>query len=106
QVHHERLANRMSHPPQKTMIVSNGDVVELTKDEMKVTGSVDAGVVLIDTAGKAGDEVTEPIIRDRQALSAEGVVVIMALASKKPSVEVIMRGVVMGQNGLKNEVEK
>ena len=106
QVHHERLANGMSHPPQKTLIVANGDVVELTKDDMRVTGSVDAGVVLIDTSGKAGDEVTEPIIRDRQALSAEGVVVIMALAGKKPTVEVIMRGVVMGGNGLKAEVEK
>ncbi len=106
QVHHERLAQRMSNPPQKTLIVSNGDVVEFTRDSMKVNGSVDAGVVLIDATGKAGDEVTEPIIRDRQALSAEGVVVIMALASKKPSVEVIMRGVVVGQNGLKDEVTK
>src|SRR5690606_7423726 len=100
------LANAMSHPPQKTLIVQNGDVVELGKDDLKVTGNVDAGVVLIDTMGKTGDEVTEPIIRDRQTLSAEGVVVIMALASKSPTVEVIMRGVVQGQNGLKDEVHK
>jgi len=106
QVHHQRLADGMSHPPQKTMIVSNGDVVELSRDDMKVTGSVDAGVVLIDTVGKAGDEVTEPIIRDRQTLSAEGVIVIMALASKTPAVEVIMRGVVHGSNGLKDEVAR
>ncbi len=106
QVHHERLANSMPHPPKKTMIVANGDVVELTRDDMRVTGSVDAGVVLIDTSGKAGDEVTEPIIRDRQALSADGVVVIMALASKNPTVEVILRGVASGGNGLKAEVEK
>lgn len=106
QVHHQRLADGMSHPPKKTLIVANGDVVELSRDEMKVTGSVDAGVVLIDTVGKAGDEVTEPIIRDRQTLSAEGVVVIMALASKTPTVEVIMRGVAAGNNGLKGEVEK
>ena len=106
QVHHQRLADGMSHPPTKTMIVANGDVVELSRDQMKVTGSVDAGVVLIDTVGKAGDEVTEPIIRDRQTLSAEGVVVIMALASKAPTVEVIMRGVAHGSNGLKGEVEK
>jgi len=106
QVHHQRLADGMSNPPTKTLIVANGDVVELSRDEMKVTGSVDAGVVLIDTVGKAGDEVTEPIIRDRQTLSAEGVVVIMALASKTPTVEVIMRGVASGNNGLKDEVEK
>lgn len=106
QVHHQRLADGMSHPPKKTLIVANGDVVELSRDDMKVTGSVDAGVVLIDTVGKAGDEVTEPIIRDRQTLSAEGVVVIMALASKSPTVEVILRGVAQGGNGLRDEVEK
>lgn len=106
QVHHQRLADGMSHPPKKTLIVGNGDVVELGRDDMKVTGSVDAGVVLIDTVGKAGDEVTEPIIRDRQALSADGVVVIMALASKSPTVEVIMRGVAQGSNGMKDEVAK
>jgi len=106
QIHHQRLANIMSHPPQKTLIVENGDVVEVSKDDVKVAGNVDAGVVLIDTMGKTGDEVTEPIIRDRQTLSAEGVVVIMALASKSPMVEVIMRGVVQGQNGLKDEVHK
>jgi len=106
QVHHQRLANGMSNPPTKSLIVANGDVVELSRDDMKVTGSVDAGVVLIDTVGKAGDEVTEPIIRDRQTLSAEGVVVIMALASKTPTVEVIMRGVASGSNGLKDEVVK
>ncbi|HRQ10530.1 MAG: ribonuclease J [Trueperaceae bacterium] len=106
QVHHQRLADGMSDPPTKSLIVANGDVVELSRDDMKVTGSVDAGVVLIDTVGKAGDEVTEPIIRDRQTLSAEGVVVIMALASKTPTVEVIMRGVASGNNGLKDEVVK
>ncbi|HEX7001497.1 MAG TPA: ribonuclease J [Trueperaceae bacterium] len=103
QVNHERLAGSMAHPPKKSMIVRNGDVVELTKDDMKVVAQVDAGVVLIDSVG----EVTEPVIRDRLTLSEEGVIVIMALASKKaPTVEVITRGVVQGQNGLVKEIER
>jgi len=70
---------------------------------MKVVAQVDAGVVLIDSVG----EVTEPVIRDRLTLSEEGVIVIMALASKKaPTVEVITRGVVQGQNGLVKEIER
>jgi len=98
-----RLAESMAHPPQKSLIPRNGDVVEVTKDDIKVVGQVDAGVVLIDSVG----EVTEPVIRDRQALSEDGVIVIMALASKRaPNVEVITRGVVQGQNGLVQEVER
>jgi len=103
QVNHMRLAESMAHPPKKSLIPKNGDVVEVTKDDIKVVGQVDAGVVLIDSVG----EVTEPVIRDRQALSEDGVIVIMALASKKsPNVEVITRGVVQGQNGLVKEVER
>jgi len=106
QVNHLRLADSMAHPPQKSMIVANGDVVDITRDSIKVTGKIDAGIILIDSMGKAGDEVTEPIIRDRQTLSAEGVVVIMALAAKTPTVEVITRGVAQGQNGLVKEIER
>ncbi len=103
QVNHMRLAESMAHPPQRSLIPRNGDVVEVTKDDIKVVGQVDAGVVLIDSVG----EVTEPVIRDRQALSEDGVIVIMALASKRsPNVEVITRGVVQGQNGLVQEVER
>ncbi len=106
QVNHKRLAEGMSHPPKKVLIPHNGDVLELTRDNLKVTGQVDAGVVFIDSVGRTGDEVTEPVIRDRQMLSAEGVIVIMALASRKPSVEVITRGVAQGDNGLVKEIER
>jgi len=106
QVNHQRLAEGMSHPPKKVLIAHNGDVLELTRDHLKVTGQVDAGVVFIDSVGRVGDEVTEPVIRDRQMLSAEGVIVIMALAGRKPSVEVITRGVAQGDNGLVKEIER
>jgi len=106
QVNHLRLANSMARPPQKSLIVANGDIVDVTRDSIKVSGKIDAGIILIDSMGKTGDEVTEPIIRDRQTLSAEGVVVIMALAAKSPTVEVITRGVVQGHNGLVKEIEK
>ncbi len=106
QVNHQRLAEGMSHPPKKVLIAHNGDVLELTRDNLKVTGQVEAGVLFIDSVGRVGDEVTEPVIRDRQMLSAEGVIVIMALAGRKPSVEVITRGVAQGENGLVKEIER
>ena len=106
QVNHKRLAEQMATPPQKVLIAENGDILELTRNDLKKVGQIDAGVVLIDSVGKTGEEVTEPIIRDRQTLSSEGVVVIMALVGKSPSVEVISRGVSQNHRELNGEIEK
>jgi ribonuclease J len=106
QVNHAWLAESMPRAPKKTVIPQNGDVLELSKDDLKVVDSVDAGVVFIDSMGRSTDEIGEPVIRDRQTLSNEGVVVIMALAGKKPSAEVIVRGVAGADNGMTKEIEK
>ena len=87
-------------------MVNNGDIVELSRDNIKVAGQVESGIIYIDSVGKASDEITEPIIRDRQALSNEGVIVIMAVASRQPIIEVITRGVAQGDNGLAKEIER
>jgi mRNA degradation ribonuclease J1/J2 len=84
QVNHLRLAASMPRPPKKAIIPRNGDVVTITKDDIKVTGQVEAGIIYIDSVGKSADEIDEPIIRDRQMLSEEGIVVIMAVASRTP----------------------
>ena len=106
QINHQRLAEQMATPPQKIVVAENGNILELTRNDLKKVGQIDAGVVLIDSVGKTGEEVTEPIIRDRQTLSSEGVVVIMALAGKAPSVEVITRGVSQNHRELNGEIEK
>ncbi len=106
QVNHAWLAESMPTKPEKIVIPHNGDVLELTQDDLKVVASVDAGIVYIDSMGRSADEIGEPVIRDRQTLSNEGVVVIMALAGKKPSVEVIVRGVAGGDNGMTKEIER
>jgi ribonuclease J len=106
QVNHLRLAESMPRPPKKTIIPRNGDVVTITKDDIRVTAQVEAGVIYIDSVGKSADEIDEPIIRDRQMLAEEGIVVIMAVASRTPSVEVLTRGVAQGNNGLIKELER
>jgi ribonuclease J len=105
QVNHERLAMSMSNPPEKVIIAQNGDVLQLTKDDMVVAGQVEAGVVLIDSVGKTSDEVTEPVIRDRQMLSEEGLVIIMAVSGRQPSVEVLTRGMTQG-SALTEEIKR
>lgn len=106
QVNHLRLSAEMPRPPKKALIPHNGDVVTITKDDILVTGQVESGIIYIDAMGKTADEIDEPVIRDRQMLSEEGVVVIMAVASRQPAVEVITRGVAQGNNGLLQEIER
>ncbi|MDZ7704131.1 MAG: MBL fold metallo-hydrolase RNA specificity domain-containing protein [Trueperaceae bacterium] len=106
QVNHVKLAESMAHPPQKSLIPENGDILELTRDDLKRVGRIDVGIIYVDNVGKTGEEISEPMIRDRQTLSSEGVVVIMALAGKSPSVEVISRGVAKNQRELNDEIEK
>ncbi len=106
QVNHIKLANSMPHPPQKSLLVENGDILELTRNDLRKVGEADAGVVYIESVGKLSEEISEPIIRDRQTLSEEGVIVIMALAGKHPSVEVISRGVAPNHKELHKEIEK
>ncbi len=106
QKNHQKLAHGMANPPEKSLIAENGDVLELTRDDLKRVGQIDSGIIYIDSMGKQGEEITEPVIRDRQTLSNEGVVVIMALAGRSPSVEVISRGVAQNQKELNGEVER
>ncbi len=106
QVNHAWLAESMPRPPKKTVIPQNGAILELSEDDLKVTGEIEGGVVYIDSMGRSSDEIQEPIIRDRQTLSSEGVVVIMGLMGKKASAEVIVRGVAGADDALKKEVTR
>jgi ribonuclease J len=106
QVNHVRLAEAMANPPRKSIIAENGDVLELSRDDMKRTGQIEAGVIYVDGVGSTREEISEPIIRDRQTLSEEGVVVIMAIAGRKPSVEVISRGVMQNHKDVHAEIER
>ena len=107
QKHHQRLSRGMSNPPKKSLIVENGDIVDISRDDMKINGSVESGFLLLDSAGRGtGEEIAEPIIRDRQALSNEGIVVIVGVLGKQPSVEVVSRGVVKHDKDVIAEIER
>ena len=107
QVNHKRIAETMSHPPEKILIPENGDILVLTKDSIKVEGQIESGALLLDNVGgKTGTEISEPIIRDRQMLSNDGIIVIMAIKGKQPSVEIINRGVVSDNSDLIKDIER
>jgi ribonuclease J len=107
QMNHERLARGMSNPPQKILISENGDILELTRDDIKKVGEIDAGVVYIDSVGsQVGEDIAEPIIRDRQMLSSDGIVVIVGVLGRQPSVEVISRGLVQRDGELISDIQE
>jgi len=104
QINHVRLARSMSNPPQACLLAENGDVLELTRDSFEIVDNVDAGLIYIDNLGN--NEISEPMIRDRQTLSSDGVVLVIAVTGRSPSVEVISRGVAQDEVAFNSEIEK
>ncbi len=78
------------------IVLEDGDVLELDKDDARKKDKVTAGRILIDS-GSSIDVVEDLVIRDRRILSEDGVVLaVMAINKKTGKVErepeVLMRG--------------
>jgi len=79
-----------------SIVIEDGDVLELDKTQARKNGKVTAGRVLIDS-GSSVDVVEDLVIKDRRTLSEDGIVLaVVALNKRAGSVErapeVIMRG--------------
>ena len=72
---HAETAKELGIPAQNIFITHNGRILELNKDEAKFTTSVPSGKVLVDGLG-VGD-VGNIVLRDRQHLSQDGLIVIV-----------------------------
>ena len=72
---HAETAKKLGIPPQNIFITHNGRILELSKDEARFTTSVPSGKVLVDGLG-VGD-VGNIVLRDRQHLSQDGLIVIV-----------------------------
>ena len=78
------------------MVIEDGDVLELDKDDARKKDKVTAGRILIDS-GSSIDVVEDLVIRDRRILSEDGVVLAVMAINKKTGKgerepEVLMRG--------------
>lgn len=76
---HKRLAIDSGIDEQNVFINEIGGVLELTENSARITGSVPSGQVMIDGGG-IGD-VGNIVLRDRQILAEEGIVVVVAAVS-------------------------
>ena len=94
---HKELAVSVGIKEENILVGKNGDVFELTKDSMKINGSVQAGPVLVDGLG-IGD-VGNVVLRDRKHLSEEGLINVVVRYDKQANKlvgqpEIITRGFV------------
>jgi len=69
-----KLGELMGVPHDRVVLCEDGDVLELTADDLRPVGRVPAGYLYVD--GIVGD-VGQGVIRDRQKLAEEGVVVVV-----------------------------
>jgi ribonuclease J len=73
---HAQLARDAGVPASAIVIAENGTVVELSRDGVRVVDEVPAGITFVDGLG-VGD-VHDVALRDRQRLSEDGVLIIVA----------------------------
>ena len=78
---HMKSAIETGVPKDKILLTQNGDKVEVTKEYAKVNGKVTSGEVLVDGLG-VGD-IGSKVIKDRQQLSEDGIVIVAYSVDKK-----------------------
>ena len=77
---HAETAKKMGIPTENIFILENGKTLELNKKDAKITTSVPSGKILVDGLG-IGD-VGNIVLRDRQHLSQDGLIVIVMTMDK------------------------
>ena len=79
-VRHAKLAESLGTPKENIFLNENGGILELTRNTAKLNGKVQSGIVLIDGLG-VGD-VGNIVLRDRQQLSREGVIIVVVTINR------------------------
>ncbi len=92
-----KMAQDLGYQKGEVVDCEDGDILEIKKDSIKLTGKVDVQNVYVDGLG-IGD-VGQVILRDRQKMNEEGVVVVVASFDQRKGklmseVDIISRGFV------------
>jgi ribonuclease J len=85
-------------PPDRVLVLDNGDVLELGERSARLAESVEAGAVYVDGIG-VGD-VGHIVLRDRQHMASDGIaMIVVTIDSRQGRVigepELVMRGVAL-----------
>lgn len=81
-IHQQLVVEGMGHPADKSLVADNGQVMEFSKTDGKLTNQyVDTQYVFVDGAG-VGD-VSHIVLRDRVQLSEDGMIIVIAQVDSK-----------------------
>lgn len=92
-----KMAQEMGYQKKDVLDAEDGDIIELRQDSIKLSGKVDVQNVYVDGLG-IGD-IGHVVLRDRQKMSEEGIVVVVVSVDQHTGqpvseVEIISRGFV------------
>ncbi len=83
--HAELMTHELGHPENRAIMVENGDVMEMSNGELKVTGEkIKTNYILVD--GMGGGNIGSQVMMDRQILAENGVIVLSLLIDKNTRV--------------------
>ena len=104
-VAHAALAKSMGIPESRVFVMEDGDILELNEDGGQVVGSIPTEHVYLDGHRIIGAK--SPVLRDRRALSRDGVVVVVlsldkatGMAAQPP--EIISKGFLDQEDPIRN----
>jgi ribonuclease J len=94
---HSRLAREMGIPEKNILLAENGQIIEFDKKGGRINGRIPTGRVLID--GKGVGDVGRSVLKERRALSEEGMVAVTMAFDEETGVvvygpEIVSRGFV------------
>ncbi|HEU5340349.1 ribonuclease J [Edaphobacter sp.] len=90
---------------EKTILLEDGDVLEMDKNSAAKTGKVPVERVCIDSGGTSTDVVEDLVIKDRRHLSEDGIVLPVIAINKRTgrvenAPEIVVRGMAIAEDGL------
>jgi len=101
---HKELAESVEHPPQGIILISDGDILEITENEVKKNGRVPSGRIIVE--GDKTEDYGSMVLRDRRQLSSTGIVVCTLIAHSQTGELISEPEIYFKGLFLKNEVEK
>ena len=104
QAAHARLARDAGVPANSIVIAENGDVVELSREGIRIADKIEVGVTYVDGLG-VGD-ITDVALRDRRHMSEDGVLIVVTTLADNGATapELISRGFAENDDELFSEM--